>query len=53
MPNAPVSRKKVTEYRVPIKSIEARTGLKFLTNLTSKERTQLFYQISSMWRTHY
>jgi endonuclease G len=53
MPNAPVSRKKVTEYRVPIKSIEARTGLQFLTNLPSKERTQLVDQISSMWRTHY
>jgi endonuclease G len=54
MPNIKkIKDKKVENYRVSIKNIEDRTGLKFLTNLPANERELLINNVSNMWRTKY
>ena len=51
MPNARVDKTKIANYRVSIKDIQERTGLKFLTNIP--DRDSVINNVSSMWRTAY
>ena len=47
MPNSKVSNKDVSKYRVSIKEIEERTGLKFLDKVTKIDKSK----VSKMWHT--
>lgn len=47
MPNSKVSNKDVSKYRVSIKDIEERTGLKFLDKVTKVDKSK----VSKMWHT--
>ena len=49
MPNAPVSRKQVSQYRVSVHKIEQATGLHFLTVLSAPKRHVLCRQRAPMW----
>lgn len=51
MPNLSVDKKDVDKYRVSIKSIEERTGLNFLSQIS--DRDNVIDNVSPMWRTAY
>jgi len=51
MPNAPVNKQDVAKYRVSIKDIQERTGLKFLVNIPNRD--EILDNVSKMWRVVY
>ncbi|ODN43689.1 DNA/RNA non-specific endonuclease [Piscirickettsia litoralis] len=53
MPNAQVSKSKVSDYRTNIATIEKLTGMQFLTALPQTERNKLISTTAKMWRVSY
>lgn len=53
MPNARVNKKDIAKYRVSLKEVQERTGLKLLEKLPESERNQMVNTISNMWPTHF
>ncbi|GGF93011.1 MULTISPECIES: DNA/RNA non-specific endonuclease [Cysteiniphilum] len=53
MPNARVNKKDIAKYRVSLKEVQERTGLKLFEKLPERERSQIINSISPMWPTHF
>jgi endonuclease G len=49
MPNAPVKKNQVSQYRDTIINIEQRTGMQFLSALSAHQRDLLIHSVSKMW----
>ncbi|WP_225630072.1 DNA/RNA non-specific endonuclease [Cysteiniphilum marinum] len=53
MPNARVNKKDIAKYRVSLKEVQERSGLKLLEKLPESERNQMVNTVSNMWPTHF